>query len=1574
MADTTILSWITAEVDQALERVRRQLAAYRSAPADKSALESCPEHLHQVSGALNMVGLNGATRFCEALETTLTGLNGAGTDGAAVLDRAVLELKQFVDDVARGQPNVPARLYPAYRELAQLRGGDNTSELDLFFPDLTPAAPSHPRPRAVEENDLPSFLLSQRTRWQRGILAWIRRQPQGLEEMRETLDAIHSVAHRLPERRALWWVAGGLVDALLDVSDPQRLAHARSLWNKIDMHIRDLAQRREPPPDNEPLLRELLYTIACCPPITQRLRDIKRLYGLEVLVPGQAAGTDIDSLQPALEDTRSRLQAAQQTWQQFLAGEANAGTGFRARMKALRERASDLRHAQLGRLLEAIGSVADQLPESRVAEGDAMLVEMASAFLLAESMLDTFAHPASDLDEQVAILSRWLGDAVSGKAPSTPPAGLRPELTQYVNALQLRSQVAKELLANLQNVEQVLDGYARGRGGAQDLQSIKPKLRQIHGALSVLGWERAIAVLERCQSLVDSLVPGSPDIDWVAEGLSSLGMFIAPCLHGREPRQAPVDLFLERIAARAVPAASAVAKPAATAISAELLEVFLEEAAEVLSAIDANVAICRTDPANTEALTTVRRGFHTLKGSGRMVGLSQLGDAAWEVERVMNQWLEQKQPASSELLGLAMQAHASVTAWVEQLRKGEPLVVDAKAIAESAARLLGQEPPTTASRVQEIYLKEAAGHVATLQAESAAWRATAATEAGHEFMRAAHTLASCSRTAGFADIADVADELEEWMPLASRTVEATDVEAVCRCISMLDAMVSAAGKGEPRPDGTSATSTMKALRDRLQVPPRPTEKRAVRDDIDGDLLPVFLDEARELVPQIGADLRHWKAAPDDRNVADAVKRGLHTLKGSARMAGAIRLGELTHLMESAIEYALEAGELTRELFEDLESKMDRLSIDLEKLEGAPVTPLVQAASAAAQTPAAGVPAAAPAAGAPGPIPAAAAPAPAAMLRVNADRLDRLITEAGEAAIARSRIEAELRQVKQALGDLSESVGRLRTQLREVEIQADSQMQSRRAVLEDREGEFDPLEFDRYTRLQELTRMMAEGLSDATSIQQALVKSLGETDAALLQQARISRELQQNLMRMRAMQFASLSERLHRVVRQTARDLEKKADLTIEGGQVELDRGVLERIAAPLEHMLRNALAHGIEDPAARVAAGKPESGRIAITLRQEANEIVLTLVDDGRGIDGARLRAKALEKGLIGAEQALSETEQVQLVFLSGLSTAQAVTELAGRGVGMDVVRNEVNAIGGRVEATTAAGRGTTFTIYLPLTLAVTQTLMVRAATTPVAIPSATVEQVLRVKSDELVNLYERGSVSFQGRDYPLHYLRQLMGSRAATEIRDFNAVLLLRSGAQRMALHVDELVGSREMVIKNIGPQLSGIPGVAGATVMPDGAIVLIINPAQLAHRAGLPAVRTSVPEVTAPAASRVAPLVMVVDDSITVRKITGRLLEREGYRVMTAKDGVDALEQLKGELPSVMLVDIEMPRMDGFDLARNLRGDPRTMDIPIIIISSRTAPKHRSRASELGVNVFLGKPYEEGELMRHVAAFAAR
>ncbi|MBV9360666.1 MAG: Hpt domain-containing protein, partial [Betaproteobacteria bacterium] len=258
MPDLTILSWITAEVDQALDRVRTQLAV--------GALASCPEHLHQVSGALNMVGMSGATRFCEALEKSLTRADASGT---AIIHRAVVDLKQYVDDVASGQPDAAVRLYPAYRDLAQLGGRDDTSEVDLFFPDLTPAAPAHPAPKSLDESELPSFLQASRNRWQRGILAWLKKQPNGLEDMRETLDELHSAAHLLPERRAFWWVAGGVVDALLDVTEPEQLKQARRLWNKIDIYLREISTGTHP--ENDSLLRELVYAIAGSPPLTQRI-------------------------------------------------------------------------------------------------------------------------------------------------------------------------------------------------------------------------------------------------------------------------------------------------------------------------------------------------------------------------------------------------------------------------------------------------------------------------------------------------------------------------------------------------------------------------------------------------------------------------------------------------------------------------------------------------------------------------------------------------------------------------------------------------------------------------------------------------------------------------------------------------------------------------------------------------------------------------------------------------------------------------------------------------------------------------------------------------------------------------------------------------------------------------------------------------------------------------------------------------------------------------------------------------------------------------------------------------------
>jgi chemosensory pili system protein ChpA (sensor histidine kinase/response regulator) len=599
---------------------------------------------------------------------------------------------------------------------------------------------------------------------------------------------------------------------------------------------------------------------------------------------------------------------------------------------------------------------------------------------------------------------------------------------------------------------------------------------------------------------------------------------------------------------------------------------------------------------------------------------------------------------------------------------------------------------------------------------------------------------------------------------------------------------------------------------------------------------------------------------------------------------------------------------------------------------------------------------------------------AALLRVNADMIDRFVNEAGELSIARSRIEGEMAAFKRALVDLTDNIGRMRSQLREIEMASEGQMQSTIKAKEELGQTFDPLEFDRFSRMQELTRFLSESLGDVITLHQGLQKNIDETELAIHAQARLNRELQQGLMGVRLVPLGNLADRFYRIVRQTAKELEKKANLELKGTRVELDRSVLEKITAPFEHLLRNCIAHGIEAPQARLAKGKPEIGEISIDAVQRGNEVVLTIADDGAGLNFPRIREKALEAGLLAADVELPEAQLAQFIFLSGFSTAKEVSEIAGRGIGMDVVKNEITSLGGRVEIASSAGRGTVFTITLPLTLAVTQAVMLRAGQTTYAVPSVMIEQVHEYKAQPYAELVAKGEVIWKDNSYPLRSLLPLLGEvDTPTPLRQI-PVMLLKSGLQRAAIRIDEIIGNREVVVKTIGPQLARLSGIAGATVLGNGQVVLILNPVQLVHREGPEVVVRAPRAEEAPLAVEEksgAPLIMVVDDSLTVRKITGRMLAREGYEFVTAKDGVDALQQLQDVRPDCILLDVEMPRMDGFEFARHVRSDEQTRSIPIIMITSRTADKHRNRAAELGVNEYMGKPYQEDQLLALIKRF---
>lgn len=1177
----------------------------------------------------------------------------------------------------------------------------------------------------------------------------------------------------------------------------------------------------------------------------------------------------------------------------------------------------------------------------------------------------------------------------------------------------------------------------------------------------------------------------------------------------------------------------------------EMRDIFLEEAREVIGeGLDA-LRQLQAEPDAMPALSAVRRAFHTLKGSARMVGLRDYGEAAWACEQIYNARLAEDPRCDPVLWGFTERALSALKAWADDLGAGVPPADHWSALSAQAQALRAgpafELPPVAAAEapppvpvqvpepapafmpelfheaepellplpevlpdllpewvpepepepepeaeplpelmqrvpdlpsaadlelgpaepVQEpspeeepvkvigplhvpiplfnIFLNEAdeqSRQLATLLAEwSLESEAQSVPEAALAF---AHSLAGNSATVGYAGLSALARALEHALA-RSRALgcgRPGEAELFVEVADEIRRLLHQFAAGFLR-DVPPALLQRLADHERWPAPPPaeppaepPPEWRVeppqapieLADALDTDLLPIFEEEADELLPQLQARLRDWAAQPADRDAAAACMRTLHTFKGGARLAGALRLGEMAHRMETTIQAMLAGPELAPAEVDALHLQLDALIAEFESVTlrahglppaalpapaqptvvtavEAPAEPAVEAFAVPVQTPvqtpvaapeqmpAEAAPPidwarfAAPAAPAPAEAAAASAGAAAGLVRVRAGLLDRMVNGAGEITIARARIESDVRQLQSALSDLTLSLERMRRELRDVEVQAETQIGARLEAARSSSQGFDPLELDRYTRLQELTRMMAESVNDVATLQRGLQRTLQSTEDQLAVQARQTRELQEDLLRTRMVEFDSQAERLHRVVRQTARDAGRMARLDIVGGSIEIDRSVLERMIGPFEHMLRNSVVHGIEPPEVRGAAGKDPTGVVTMRVTQVGNEVGVEIHDDGAGLDLSAIRRRAVECGLLAADAQPGDAGLAHLIMAPGFSTAREVTELAGRGVGMDVVRTEVNALGGRIEIVTEAGRGTTLRLVLPLTTAVNQVVMLRAGRRTVAVPATLIESVRRVPNDEISRALDSGRLAVEGEPVPFFWLGALLEEGGSPRLEGrAQAVAVVRSAAQRVALLIDEVMGHQEVVVKNLGPQLSRMPGLTGVTVLPSGEITLIYNPVALISLYGerliaqrsLEADDARARAAAAPAV--LAPLVLVVDDSLTVRRITQRLLQREGYRVVVARDGLEALERMAQELPSVMLCDIEMPRMDGFELLRTMRDDPLRRDIPVVMITSRLAPKHRDHATELGVRDYLGKPYPEAELLALVARFTGR
>jgi len=884
----------------------------------------------------------------------------------------------------------------------------------------------------------------------------------------------------------------------------------------------------------------------------------------------------------------------------------------------------------------------------------------------------------------------------------------------------------------------------------------------------------------------------------------------------------------------------------------EIVEIFLEEAVDILDSAGQSLKRWLLEPDNAAPLSSLQRDLHTLKGGARMAEIGPIGDLAHELECLYEGLVDRRYSYSTELSQVLMASHEHLALQLEELQHHQPLSDNAELIAKVRALRQGNAPAASAAA-----------------------------------------------------------------PAASGA--------------------------------------------------------------DPELLDIFLEEAADILDSSSAALSRWQAEPGNRQEVETLLRDLHTLKGGARMVEITPIGDLAHELEFLYE-GLSAGLLapSPELFALLQGCHDRLAQMIDAVaDGLPVGSVdklierIKSLVHPNQEPV--TPVALPA----GKAEAVVDPA-ADMVKISAELLDDLVNLAGETSIFRGRIEQQVNDARIVLTEVETTLSRMRDQLRRLDTETQGRILSRQQAEAERLGyeEFDPLEMDRHSQLQQLSRALSESASDLLDLKDTLERRNEDAHGLLQQQARINTELQEGLMRTRMVPFERMLPRLKRIVRQVAGELGKDVEFIVGNAEGEMDRNVLERMAAPLEHMLRNAVDHGLESRDARLLAGKPEKGRITLDLTHEGGDIVFDMRDDGAGVPLEAVRRKAIKRGLLGAHQEMSDRDVLQFILQPGFSTAEKITQISGRGVGMDVVHEEVRQLGGSMVIDSTPGEGVHFRIRLPFTVSVNRALMVQCADDQYAIPLNTIEGLVRVLPHELAGHYQQDPPYYEyaGQRYELFYLGDLLHTVSRPKLLGQYQpvpVLLVQCNERHVAIHVDAMAGTREIVVKGLGPQFAGVQGLSGATILGDGRVVLIID--LLAHirarQPALPAQPVDAPLILNDPLKKRPLLVLVVDDSVTVRKVTSRLLERNGMNVLTAKDGIDALAVLEEHTPDLMLLDIEMPRMDGFEVATQVRNDPRLMRLPIIMITSRTGQKHRDRAMAIGVNDYLGKPYQESVLLESIA-----
>ncbi|MCP5427373.1 MAG: Hpt domain-containing protein [Chromatiaceae bacterium] len=1771
--DHSKLKWIRTELDSLLSQSSRALEDYAEGIGGKELIGDCIEKLHQVRGTLQLMQLYGAAMLAEEMEMLAIAIREDQVNqqeaATETLMLGLVHLPSYLEKLERGARDIPLLVLPMLNELRAARDASLLSEVALFAPELEQILGSDKIVGSANP-ELQELARRLRLKYHQGLIKWYREMDvdDGLKTIGSVLSELSQ--HAGTDKVSRLFKAGWAVTEGLREEGGSKPGFAfKELFGKLDRELKRIIDVGEEiaaeAPTNE-LLKNFLYYVASSSSEIPLLNEIRQEFGLKQgFFSKEEINLERESLQAFDQDLLGSLRIAigadltaiKDGLDLFIRSAENDVARLRELEVPTRKVADTLGMIGQGALRERLKRQADWLksladPESRVDEQ--MLMSMAGDILFIETSLDNLAS-----------LKQKSSRAGTGGADD---ARLLPE----GEFEKLTDSVMHEAEVDMAKNRDAIINYINGPQTPELLEEVPARFRTVAGAFTIMNQTQASNLLHALSRFVEKTLlvggelPPAEDLNRFADAMTSVEYFMEGVTEGRgvqpeilqiaekalielgvldapesaadvagaaedsEPATAsaaadeaasfqvePV-LVLEAAEAGEGPVEMAAGAAAVDEIDPEILEIFLEEATEELDNIQTYLPRWCSDTQDSEALTTTRRSFHTLKGSGRLVGAALIGEFAWSIENLLNRVIEKTVEVSADLVALLQEAKEVLPRLIENQRSGSSVGDGVESLMARAFDLAGggmPRPETVPAFPQEtaglpdaeqiespadafasagletewpeqapddlgglamdeeladIYLPETRGHIEELNGfiNDCRQDPDKCDLKGAGISRALHTLHGSAEMADVESIAEVSAALESFIKELIASDNRLADESVLSLIEECSACFSAILNAINRPDGVlpdweslldrideqaqaqmaaAAVETvpqaeqLEAQEDELQLT-APVEESVSEVDVvrlptqrevkapavsiagidydeipgDEDLIEIFMEEARELLESVEQSLQEWRGDPENLAPLSELQRTLHTLKGGARLSGVMAMGDLSHAFETLLsEIDPQDSDHLADVMELSQLVSDRLAEQIEDIGNGPrvrrsddlIQRLEQLSGGAVETAEAGLaPAAKPEAlqeeevqeaeeeepqeeepqalvSARNDRPALEQKSPRGrreQIRVQADLLDKLVNNAGEVSIYRARLEQQNNTLGFNLKELEQTVDRLRSQLRNLDIETEAQILFRyEREKEEREAPetaFDPLEMDRFSTIQQLSRSLLETVNDLTNINGYLEDLNKETETLLLQQARVATDLQDGLLHTRMVPFAQQVPRLQRVVRQTAASLGKKAELYVQGAEGELDRGVLDRMIGPLEHVLRNAVSHGIENPDRRKELGKKPTGSISLNLMREGNDIIVSVTDDGAGLDTDAIRRQAIDSGLLDAAAEVPDSVVIQFVLEHGFSTKREVTQISGRGVGLDVVIKEVKNLGGSLDIDSTRGEGTSFTIRLPLTLAISDALLVELDDEIYAVPHISIEGVVRVSKTELLNSYDGRSASFNyaDHDYRVRYLGALLntGQVNLSDQRKWYPLLLVRAGEHRIALQVDGLLGNRQIVVKPVGPQISSVRWISGGTILGDGRVALILDMTALVR---MDATHNIPSQLELPPAIHAPPqnVVMVVDDSITVRKVTGRVLERNGMKVITAKDGVDAVAQLQEELPDVMLLDIEMPRMDGYELARHMRNTEELKSIPIIMITSRTGDKHRQLAMELGVRRYLGKPYQEAELLDNIYSVLA-